>query len=192
MKLFVMLALAATSSIAMSAETATERQAREASNYSILMQHYPARALAAREEGAVGFKLTLDRDGDPTGCAVTQSSGYPSLDYETCDLLVRFARFKPDHDVDGARPSTTHAGVIIWTLPGHAAPTLVSGPVPVAAKLGIDPLDKKICKKALRIGTLAGYERTCRTRREWAAETDDMKRNWQEIQGSYGSSHGHD
>lgn len=190
MKWLVIMALAATSSIAWSAETATEKQAREAANYSILMQHYPARALAAREEGAVAFKLSLDRDGDPSACAVTQSSGYPSLDYETCDLLVRFARFQPDRNSDGARTARTHSGVIIWTLPGKTAPTFVAGPAPVFARLAADPLDKKICKKALRIGTLAGYERTCRTRREWAAETDEMKRNWQEVQGSYGSTHG--
>jgi len=55
---------------------------RNATNHDVLLKLYPPRALAAREQGAVGFAVTLDKDGHPTECRVTSSSGFPLLDQE--------------------------------------------------------------------------------------------------------------
>ena len=187
LNLFMALALGC-SAMAMAAESPAEKAAREAQNFDVLMKHYPARALANREQGAVGFRLTLDHAGDPTACVITRSSGFALLDNETCDLLILYARYQPEAGI--SRSSViTHDGSISWTLPN--SPEFVMAP-PAQIAIVADPLDKKICKKALRIGTLADYERTCRTKREWAAETDAMKKNWQDIQGSWGTTHGKD
>src|SRR5919107_4230428 len=75
---------------------APEAAARNASNWDIFQKLYPARALAAREEGAVGFTVTLDSKGEVTNCQVTHSSGHPLLDQETCKLVTLNAQFKPD------------------------------------------------------------------------------------------------
>ena len=48
--------------------------------------------------------------------------------------------------------------------------------------------DKMICKRQVRTGTLAGYERICRTKAEWQAASERARDEWQEIQGTKGSS----
>ncbi|MEO7410055.1 MAG: energy transducer TonB [Sphingomicrobium sp.] len=175
----------ATTTAASAAETPADRAAREAHNAEVVMKQYPPRALAAGEQGIVGFKLTLDRDGDPTACVVTHSSGHALLDNETCGLLLLHAHYQPETGI--SRSSLiTREGQILWSLP-NAAPTALSLPVKVALS---DPMDKQICKKTLRTGSLASYERTCRTRREWVTETDEMKKEWENLQGHKGMTTG--
>lgn len=170
---------------AMAAELPADRAAREARNAEVVQSQYPARARAAGEQGIVGFKLTLDHDGDPTACVVTHSSGHALLDRETCSLLLIHARYQPETGI--SRSSViTREGQIAWTLPGTAAKA-PGAPVKVALS---DTMDKMICKKSLRTGSLASYERTCRTRREWATESDEMKRVWEENQGKKGMTTG--
>ena len=50
--------------------------------------------------------------------------------------------------------------------------------------------EKVVCKKTVRTGTLAGFERTCMTQREWARQSDDEREMWQEVQGKKGSTSG--
>src|SRR3954469_11068132 len=68
------------------AEVSQQQAAQNASNWDIFLKLYPKRALDAREEGAVGFTVTLDSKGDVANCQVTHSSGHPLLDQETCKL----------------------------------------------------------------------------------------------------------
>lgn len=159
------------------------KAALNAANWDMFLKLYPPRALKAREEGAVGFKVVLDSKGDVTGCEVTHSSGHPLLDQETCNLVTLHAQFKPDPTV-AASQVTTHDGMIAWRLPGGAAalnrPTAVS----------TDPGDKIVCKKSVRTGSLAGIERTCLSQREWARQSDESKQPWDELQGRKGSTSG--
>ena len=154
------------------------------SNWDVFLKLYPQRALAAHEEGAVGFLVTLDSQGMVTGCQVTHSSGHPLLDEETCKLITLNAVFKPD---PGSSPSQTRTseGVINWRLP--ASMTVVAPPTPVTAA---NAPEKVICKKSVRTGTLAGFERTCMTQREWNRQSDETKQTWDEIQGRKGSTKG--
>ena len=175
LNLFMALTLGC-SAMAMAAESPAEKAAREAQNFEVLMKHYPARALANREQGAVGFKLTLDHAGDPKSCTITQSSGFSLLDQETCDLLLIYTRFQPESGISYSAV-ITRDGTITWVLPN--APAYVAAPVSqvVAAT---DPLDKVVCKKALRTGSLAGYERTCRSLRDWDIAAEQEKSDWRE------------
>src|SRR4051794_2215227 len=66
---------------------------RNAANMDVLRKFYPPRALAAHEQGSVGFSVTIGKDGHPTECNVTKSSGYPLLDQETCQLITLHAEF---------------------------------------------------------------------------------------------------
>jgi hypothetical protein len=47
-----------------------------------------------------------------------------------------------------------------------------------------------ICKKTVRTGTIAGFERTCMSQREWARQTDEERELWEEVQGKKGSTSG--
>jgi TonB family protein len=162
-----------------------EQRAQNASTWDVFMKLYPKRALQAHEEGPVGFKVTLDNKGDVVGCQVTKSSGHPLLDDETCKLVTLNAVFKPDPNL-GPSQTKTSEGVINWKLPDSKGVAAVS---PTAFADGSAP-EKVVCKKTLRTGTLAGYERTCMTPTEWAKQSDAMKADWEDMQGKKGSTHG--
>jgi TonB family protein len=167
------------------ADAPTSTAAQNASNWDTFLKLYPARALAAHEEGAVGFSVTIDRSGGVTQCQVTHSSGHPLLDQETCNLITLHAQFQPEQGLSGSQVRT-HQGVINWKLP--ASTTQLAAPQAVASS----GLDKVVCKKTVRIGTLAGFERTCMTVREWNHESDEMKATWEDAQGKKGATSGHD
>ncbi|MEA3067997.1 MAG: periplasmic protein TonB, partial [Sphingomonadales bacterium] len=145
---------------------------------------YPPRAIKAREEGAVGFRVTIDAKGAVTGCEVTHSSGHPLLDQETCKIITLNAEFQPEPGLSGSQVRTRE-GVIAWKLPDSKV--ALSAPQALASA---SELDKVVCKKSVRIGTVAGVERTCMTRREWARQTDEEREMWDEIQGRKGATKG--
>lgn len=153
----------------------------------IVFQNYPARALAAGEQGAVFFVVEIDKDARPISCEVTHGSGHPQLDAETCQLIVQHAEFKSARDASGTVVRQRAEGVVNWTIPGRAPEPI--NPVLLAAK---DKPEKQICKKNLRVGTLSSVERICMTPREWATQSDNMKQTWAEMQGTKGSTHGVD
>ncbi len=166
------------------ADAPSSQAAQNQLNWDIFLKLYPRRALAAKEEGAVGFKVSLDSKGDVTDCQVTHSSGHPLLDQETCKLITLNAQFKPDPSL-GPSQSKTHEGVITWKLPTSTA--TLAAPQAIAAA---DAPDKEICKKSQTTGSLAASERVCMTQREWNRQSDDAKEMWGDIQGKKGSSHG--
>ena len=149
----------------------------------VVFKNYPPRALANGEQGAVYFVVALDKDAHATSCQVTHGSGHPLLDEETCNLIVQHAVFKSVQDASGKATKSTHEGVVVWRIPGAPEPSVA----PVALTQNTAP-EKQICKKTVRIGTLADAERTCLTQREWARLTDESRRTWDEFQGRKGMS----
>jgi|SRR5581483_9778957 len=166
------------------AQISDQKAAQNAANWAVFEQFYPPRAIAAHEEGAVGFKVTLDNKGLVTECKVTQSSGHPLLDQETCNVITLHAQFKPDAGLSPSQVRTSD-GVMVWKLPASTTAALTA-PKPVQTS----DLDKVVCKKTVRTGTLAGVERTCMTTREWTRQSDDAKEAWDEMQGRKGSTKG--
>jgi periplasmic protein TonB len=158
--------------------------AQNKTNWEVFQKLYPPRALAAREEGAVGFKVTIDKQGTVTQCEVTHSSGHPLLDRETCTLITLNAEFQPEQGLSGSQVRTRE-GMITWKLPGSK--TTLNAPVAIAASAAPE---KMVCKKTVRTGTIAGFERTCMTQREWARQSDEEREMWQEVQGKKGSTSG--
>jgi TonB family protein len=166
------------------AQVPNQQSAQNASNWDIFLKLYPKRALEAREEGAVGFTVTLDSQGQVAGCQVTHSSGHPLLDQETCKLITLNAQFKPDSSI-GPSQTRVHEGIINWRLPNSTA--VLSAPVAVASTAAPE---KIVCKKTPKTGSLASFERTCMTPTQWAKQSDDAKDMWADIQGKKGSTHG--
>ncbi|GAA4718127.1 energy transducer TonB [Sphingomonas lutea] len=164
-------------SVPAAAETSTAAQnARDMANLSVLQSYYPARALAAREQGPVGFRVKIDASGQPTECQVTQSSGYPLLDKETCDLITLRAVFKRAEGVSGSQVST-HDGVVNWKLPDSMSIKTLTSPQRVATAVAPE---KKICKKSVKTGSLVATERVCMTSSQWKRQSDESKQFWEE------------
>ena len=147
----------------------------------IVFQNYPPRALEAGEEGPVFFTVTLDKDAHPVTCQVTHGSGHPLLDQETCNLIVQHAVFNSARDANGRVARQTTEGVVNWRLPGHE-------PAPIAVtQAAAEPMPEGlVCKTNVRVGTLAGVERTCMTSSEWAKQSDQMKQTFLDLQGRKG------
>lgn len=157
------------------AETPAEKVLREAANFDTMQKYYPKRALAAGEQGLVGFKIRLDKDAQPTNCEVTHSSGHRQLDEETCQIILSHAVFKPVKDAAGNKINQVTEGVVNWKIPGAAT---ALGPM---TEVVVADADKMICKRELKTGTLADYERTCMKKSEWRRMSDQMKEPWEEI-----------
>jgi TonB family protein len=160
---------------------------RNALNAETLQKLYPPRALAAGEQGVVGFSVKLDKDGQPTECQVTRSSGFPLLDQETCQIITLHAVFKPTGAATGSQVST-HQGAINWQLPATAQSATAAAPAkPV--KIAEAP-EKVVCKRVPRTGSNVGTERVCLTRRDWQSSSEESRREFEELQGRKGSTSG--
>lgn len=151
---------------------------RDRQIHEVIFQNYPPRALAAGEEGAVFFTVTLDKDAHPTSCQITHGSGHPLLDSETCALIIRRAVFKSARDADGHLINQTTEGVVNWTLPGHK-PTPINSTQAATTNLP----EKQICKKELKPGYLSVYERTCMTASDWQQIRNAAKDSFADMQG---------
>jgi protein TonB len=131
---------------------------------SFMAQHYPEAALKRGEQGKVGFTVQIAATGALERCTVTQSSGYPTLDRETCEFILQFAEFKPVLDAKGKAVPATQAGFINWRLPSGfakaAPPTALASSLP-------SPL---VCKKNAVTGSMLKKLTRCMTEAEWAQE----------------------
>jgi TonB family protein len=78
---------------------------------------YPAAALRAGQQGTVGYRLAVDRNGRVTNCVVTSSSGTWSLDSVTCRLVTERARFTPARNAKNKRVADVVHGRIQWRIP---------------------------------------------------------------------------
>ena len=159
----------------MATPAVAETQRSDLDNAEVLMKLYPPRALAAGEQGLVGFEVALDKAGHPTSCQVTQSSGFPRLDRETCTVITQHAVFGINPGM-GSR-SSTHKGQIAWKLPAGVTPAKL------AANAAVDMPDKVVCRRVPVTGSNARFERVCMTRLQWAEAQEDTKANYTELQG---------
>jgi TonB family protein len=159
-------AIAATllSSAALALATTTDvEKSRLSPNAEFLAKHYPPAAKKRGEQGKVGFKIVVEPDGSLGSCEVTQSSGFQSLDNETCEIIVSYAKLNKIRNTDGRSVRATQVGYIDWRLPEGAkvASATPSGDVR-------DP-ERIICKRQAETGSLVRRTKVCHTAKEWAA-----------------------
>ncbi|WP_232314816.1 TonB family protein [Sphingopyxis sp. QXT-31] len=62
---------------------------------------YPSDDRQKRNEGTTTFLLNISAEGKITACRTTKSSGFESLDKQTCQLLLQRATFRPAEDAAG-------------------------------------------------------------------------------------------
>lgn len=94
---------------------------------------YPASALVEGREGATGFKLSIDANGNPVTCTVTQTSGHADLDAATCNNMMRRARFYPAQDDKGVAIAGEFSSRVRWQIPEvftSASPTIADRSFP--------------------------------------------------------------
>lgn len=78
---------------------------------------YPPESYLAKEEGEVGYQMTIDAQGKATDCSVTQSSGFARLDAATCSILMgRNLEFSPAVDPNGEPIAGTFEGFADWVI----------------------------------------------------------------------------
>ena len=151
-------------------DSALDNGVRQTKNGAFIFRKYPPRALAAGEQGDVRFRASYDKNGYVLGCEVTRGSGYRRLDDETCDLIVRHARFKPALLNDGKVKDGVQDGLVEWRIPGAAAPV-----APKVADKGGKLPEKLICRRVLRAGSMIIHTKQCLTKREWEIQADEAK-----------------
>jgi len=78
---------------------------------------YPKEALRHREQGKVGFRVTVGVDGRVAACAITSSSGSRALDETTCRLAAERFHFRPAMDAAGTRVQDWMDLSVMWVLP---------------------------------------------------------------------------
>lgn len=140
-------------------------------NGAFVFRKYPPRAKAAGEQGDVTFRAEYDKKGSILSCEVTKSSGFKRLDEETCEIIVKHARFKPELLNAGKRVDGVQLGIVEWRIPGAPAPV-----AELAAKqAAFDNPDKIICKKIPRGGSLVIMSKQCLTKREWETQSDEAR-----------------
>lgn len=140
-------------------------------NGAFIFRKYPPRAKAAGEQGDVTFRAEYDKKGSILSCEVTKSSGFKRLDDETCELIVKHARFKPELLYDGKRKDGIQLGLVEWRIPGAPPPTADQS----SKQAAFDNPDKIICKKIPRGGSLVIMSKQCLTKREWEFQSDEAR-----------------
>jgi len=159
------------------AEGASQQIARDARNGEFISKHYPPGALKRGEQGRVAFQLTIEPDGSIGACDVTESSGFPGLDQETCEVMVHYARLQPVRNDEGRAVRATTPGHIVWKLP-NGATKIASATAPTTA---LKP-DKVICKRTQSTGSLISKTKQCMTRSEWARTEQNTRDQMDSLQ----------
>jgi protein TonB len=80
-------------------------------------EDYRPRWIAEELSGTARFTLSIDARGKVTGCTITRSTGHPSLDTATCDLVTKRARFDAARDGNGKPVAGTYSNAVTWRIP---------------------------------------------------------------------------
>ena len=78
---------------------------------------YPVEASANGQEGAVGVRFLVGKDGRVSDCRIVESSGYKALDDQTCRIIESRARFEPALTAAGEPVASLSFTRIRWELP---------------------------------------------------------------------------
>lgn len=84
---------------------------------SISDEDYPPSAIRNEESGTSVASFVVGTDGKVQSCSASGAS--PSLDAETCKLIIRRFRYKPAMDASGQPVAETKTQRITWRLPAN-------------------------------------------------------------------------
>ncbi len=100
------------------AQRTLSRQAKPASNPGTWLRSgdYPADALNEGNSAIVNFRLTVDPQGKPAGCAVQGGTLGPKFREITCSLLLKRARFQPALDAQAKPVASYYINSVKWII----------------------------------------------------------------------------
>jgi hypothetical protein len=75
---------------------------------------YPDTALSNSQGGLLKFVLLIDEKGAVADCTIDNTSGYASLDAQSCHIVKTRAKFSPAIDVQGKPAKSSQTGKIRW------------------------------------------------------------------------------
>lgn len=180
--------LASAASSVSSAPTADSPSVRRSANGEFITKHYPHGALTKGEQGKVSFEVTIEPDGALGSCEVTGSSGFATLDRETCEFIAKFAKLQPVRNSEGRAIRAVQQGYINWKLPAGARKVAVANVSKVQTDRFGKPLDmnKTICRTTPRTGSRVGSTKICMTRADWARQERESREGVEDMQGGGG------
>ncbi len=82
---------------------------------SISDEDYPSSAIRNEEQGTAVASFTISTEGRVVACNASGAS--PTLDAETCKLIMRRFRFKPAKDASGQPIEENRTQRVTWRLP---------------------------------------------------------------------------
>jgi protein TonB len=82
---------------------------------SISDEDYPSSSIRNEEQGTSVATFTISAEGRVVACNASGAS--PTLDAETCKLIMRRFRFKPAKDSSGQPIEETKSQRVTWRLP---------------------------------------------------------------------------
>ncbi len=108
-------------SLSLSEAAASDPRAARLLNGDVLMTEddYPAIAVDEQQEGSTGVRLKVSPTGFVESCRVVESSGYTSLDEQTCAIYRARARFAPARDGKGRPVASDYRQKVTWKLEGE-------------------------------------------------------------------------
>lgn len=159
------------------APDANDQMVQASRNGEFTWKYYPPGALKRGEQGRVAFKLTIEPTGVVSTCDVTESSGFKTLDEETCYILGLYARVQPVRNAEGRAIRATQPGFINWMLPPGTK--VASTPTGKTMKKP----DALVCRKDTKTGSLVATTTQCLTRAEWREQEQMTKDEINRIQG---------
>ena len=86
----------------------------------ISFEDYPEKSMKRDEYGIVSALLHVSKEGKATSCAVTETSGFPTLDAATCSLAKMRARFDPALGLDGNAVDSDYPYSSAWSIGEHS------------------------------------------------------------------------
>lgn len=75
---------------------------------------YPKALRETKPKGTTGAEVMVGVDGRPLSCRITDPSGIPLFDSETCRLLLKRFRFRPARDMSGKPVAAPWAMDVDW------------------------------------------------------------------------------
>ncbi len=161
----------------------TAQVVRDEKNGEFIWKFYPEGAARRGEQGRVAFRLTIEPTGAISTCEVTESSGFATLDKETCEIMGLYAHLKPVRDAEGRAIRAHQDGFITWKLPAS-----VMRVATVPRRRTMPKPDPVICRQDVSTGSYLAMTRMCLPRSEWQLATEQEKQHWDDMQGK-GYSH---
>jgi TonB family protein len=183
----VLSSLTPVTQLSRAAKPDNEKALRDANNWEVLYKLYPPRAVAAHEQGLVGFTVKIDSSGSPASCKITHSSGHPLLDLETCELIMVHATFKRAEGMSLSQ-QRSYEGVVNWKLPATTQSAPPAAPKRIAEATAPEEM---ICKRIPRTGSNAAFDRKCMRKSEWQRAADESRDVWDRLPGDGASCQGY-